>query len=518
MWPPEAPNEIYELEYWKSDEWDPRKYGKEIDWTRPFLTQLRELQLAVPWPSRAIQRAVNSDYSNNAADIKNCYLCFNADQSEDCMYGVGMLQMKNCIDFYQSNYSEFSYDFQGAQRCYQCFFVSECSDCRNVTLSYDCEDCSDCFGCVNLRHKKYCIFNVQYTKDEYFAKLKEMSLGSYESMQKYKKQFEEFMLKFPRRYMHGFQNKDVVGEYVYNSKNTKYSYIALNCENVKYSQNLALGLKDSYDYTNWGNNSEVMYETIACGEFDQRLKFCWECWPGCQDMEYSMACRSSQNLFGCIGIKKGEYCILNKQYSKEEYDALLPRIKKHMEEMPYVDEKGRVYKYGEFLPLEFSFVAVNDSAVMDFMAMDKEKALSYGMHWSEVNPKEYKVDIQASEIPDAITAIPEDITKKVIACAECKRGYRILPVEAEFLKRFGIPVPRKCHNCRFRDRAKQRNLPVWYKRTCHCAGVKDMSGVYTNIASHQHGAGQCPNEFETAYAPDRPEIVYCESCYQQEVV
>jgi len=27
----------------------------------------------------------------------------------------------------------------------------------------------------------------------------------------------------------------------------------------------------------------------------------------------------------------------------------------------------------------------------------------------------------------------------------------------------------------------------------------------------------CPNTFETSYAPDRPEIVYCEQCYLKEV-
>ena len=27
----------------------------------------------------------------------------------------------------------------------------------------------------------------------------------------------------------------------------------------------------------------------------------------------------------------------------------------------------------------------------------------------------------------------------------------------------------------------------------------------------------CKNEFETSYAPDRPEIVYCEQCYNEEV-
>lgn len=33
-----------------------------------------------------------------------------------------------------------------------------------------------------------------------------------------------------------------------------------------------------------------------------------------------------------------------------------------------------------------------------------------------------------------------------------------------------------------------------------------------------HGNIPCPNEFQTSYAPDRPEIVYCEACYQAEVV
>ncbi|MBI5622130.1 DNA-directed RNA polymerase, partial [Candidatus Falkowbacteria bacterium] len=27
----------------------------------------------------------------------------------------------------------------------------------------------------------------------------------------------------------------------------------------------------------------------------------------------------------------------------------------------------------------------------------------------------------------------------------------------------------------------------------------------------------CTNEFETTYAPERPERVYCEECYQKEI-
>ncbi len=49
-------------------------------------------------------------------------------------------------------------------------------------------------------------------------------------------------------------------------------------------------------------------------------------------------------------------------------------------------------------------------------------------------------------------------------------------------------------------------------------GEESLDGVYMNTGEHHHGKGRCPNEFETSYAPDRPEIVYCESCYQSEVV
>ncbi len=37
-----------------------------------------------------------------------------------------------------------------------------------------------------------------------------------------------------------------------------------------------------------------------------------------------------QNCFGCISLRNASYCILNKQYTKEEYEALVPQIIEHM--------------------------------------------------------------------------------------------------------------------------------------------------------------------------------------------
>ena len=38
----------------------------------------------------------------------------------------------------------------------------------------DCSDCSDCYACINIKRKQYMICNVQFTKEEYEAKMKEL--------------------------------------------------------------------------------------------------------------------------------------------------------------------------------------------------------------------------------------------------------------------------------------------------------------------------------------------------------
>ncbi|MBI4059642.1 hypothetical protein HY406_01100, partial [Candidatus Giovannonibacteria bacterium] len=115
---------------------------------------------------------------------------------------------------------------------------------------------------------------------------------------------------------------------------------------------------------------------------------------------------------------------------------------------------------------------------------------------------------------------------------QCTEAYKIIPQELQFLRRMNLPLPRLCPNCRHYQRIKQRNpLKLWHRK-CQCAGLTSENRVYQNTASHPHHmelppsvgtptakhVGACPNEFETTYAPERPEIVYCEKCYLAEVV
>ena len=65
-------------------------------------------------------------------------------------------------------------------------------------------------------------------------------------------------------------------------------------------------------------------------------------------------------------------------------------------------------------------------------------------------------------------------------------------------KRMNIPIPRVHPDERHKQRLKLRNPMVLYHRICSKEG--------------------CSNEFETTYAPERKEVVYCKECYQKEVL
>lgn len=514
-YPRASPIKIYEHDYWWSDKWDPLEYGRDYDFSRPFFEQFRELLHEVPLPSREIKQLINSDYCNYAGFLRNCYLCFDCDDSEDCLYGVGFRNAKSSVDFTQGDHLELCYEVFSCARCHKTFFSTESVDCRDVWFSRDCVDCNNCFGCVNLWHKKYHIFNVPYTKEEYYKKVHGFNLGSYSALTEMKKKVYEFWPKFPFKYAHSFNTINVIGgEYTYRSKDTHFCYQCAEVERVKYCQNTFNRVFDSYDYTNWGDKSELIYESVVCGSDCKRLKFCLNCWPGCEDLEYSVNCHSSTNLLGCVGLNKKSYCILNKRYAKDEFYTLREKIIEHMNQMPYKNSHGRIYKYGEFFPPEFSFLAYNESVAVSYLPLDKEGVVEKGFVWREPEIREFVITVSAEDLPDHIKDVNESICKEIIECLSCKKAYRIVLPELQFYKRIGLPLPRLCYACRYKERIKMRNPLKWYSRRCMC----DYK-VYKNTTKHKHHLkNRCSNEFHTTYALARPEIIYCEECYQTEVV
>ncbi len=521
----DAPVKVFETDVWDSDQWDAMEYGRDIDWEKPFLEQLLELHGKIPRPALGVINMENSDYCNNASAGKNCYMLFNFAYAENCLYGTRVTFSEDSMDCSSVNKSSLVYDSFQVDRSSRVFHCSFCEDSSDVYFSRDLKNCHDCFGCVGLRNKQYCISNEQYSKEEYFGKLKQFPLGSFSFVERQKKESRLFWNRFPVKFFTGISNSNVSGEYLAHSKNVFSSYIVEGGENVKYSQYLYVPTsKEVYDHTLWGEKSELTYECMQVGDNVNNVRFTANSWPGLDDIQYCIYCKSNSHLFGCVGLKKKEYCILNKQYSKEEYEALVPKIIQHMKDMPYVDRKGKVYRYGEFLPPEFSPFAYNETIAQEFFPLTKEEAVAEGYRWRDAEKRDYRITKKPTEVPDDIKNIPDSIVREIIGCAhegecneQCTEAFRITPDELSFYRRMEIPVPHLCPSCRHVELLKQRNLIDLWHRKCQCAGTKSKNGVFANTSKHAHGDSPCPNEFETSYAPDRPEIVYCEACYNAEV-
>ena len=500
---PKGPYKVYDQEYWRSDAWDPLEYGREYNFSRGFFEQFSDLLKAVPQPNLFQKNIVRSEYSNNSLNLKNCYIAIATDGAEDCAYVSGLIRrLKDCLDMYHSSDDEYCYECADCEQCSRLFFSENCVSCLDSYFLYDCRNCTNCVGCVGLRNAQYYIFNEQYTKDEYKDELQKLNLGSHRSRLELHKKFEALKLAVPRKYASILNATNVVGDDIMDSRNCYWCFNAKdNVEDCKFSFRINQNVKDGYDgYIVW-NGSELFYETLS--STGRNFKFSGMIWGG-YDVEYSYNCFDCNNIFGCTGLRNKSYCIFNRQYPKDEYEKLVVKIRELM------TVKG---EYGEFFPAEISPFTYNETSAQEYFPKTKAEALALGYFWKDTEEKSYAITVSNADIPDNIKDITDSALKEVFECAHkgkcadhCSTAFRIIPMELSFLRRFNIPLPRLCFGCRHMERIRQKPpLNLWH-RSCLC-----------KQDGHGHGP-VCPNEFETSYAPDRPEMVYCESCYQKEIL
>jgi len=528
---------VYDQKHWWSDEWDSLVYGRKYDFSKPFFQQYKELRDNFPLMSVSNSNAVNSDYCNVNDQSKDCYLISASEWNEKVMYSNRITHDKDSSDLYVSSRSELCYENTSCKENYRLFFGIKSYNCSHSYFLYDCRNCQNCFGCANLRNKKYCIFNEQYTKEEYEKRLKEFNLSSFNTISNLKNAFNKIYLKAIHKYANIVKGIDILGDNIDGVKNCQYCFdVSENTEDCKYINWAGYVFKDSYDGgPGVGGGGELMYETSDTGIQSSKI-FSTSVVYGCHNVQYAFNCYNSSNLFGCIGLRNKQYCILNKQYTKEEYEQLVPKIIEHMNNMPYIDKKGRVYKYGEFFPPELSPFSYNETIAQEYFPLTKEQAIEQGYSWKEPEVKNFQFSILNSQLPDNIKDVKDDILNQIIQCGhydidnkkiicneQCTTAFKIIPQELEFYRKMNLPLPRLCPNCRHYQRIKQRNpLKLWH-RQCMCEGKEsgtskqELEYKYQNTIAHTHGNQPCPNEFETTYAPERKEIVYCEACYNQEV-
>ena len=506
---PDRPYTIYCRDCWLSDKWDPMDYGREYDFSIPFFSQFRSLQAKVPRINLYRTNFTESDYCNYGLDFKECYLLFGGRNNERVHFGNQVSDSRDALDISFSDKIEFGYENFECVRSNKLLFGSFCTDCLDSRYLVECRNCMNCFGCVGLANKQYYIYNQPHTKEDYEKFIHSVNFGSHKAHIEFLKKVEGIRLAVPHRYARIYKSSNSDGDDLYEVKNVHYAFSSRRSEDSKY---LFWGndMKECYDDSFQGINCELLSE-IAHGFSGSNTAFGVRNLYN-QDSRYNEECQDCKSIFGCEGLRKKNYCILNKQYTKEEYEALVSKIIKNMEEMPYIDKNGRIYKYGDFFPSDLAPFAYNESIVQEYYPLSKEQALERGYLWKETEARNYNITMRNKDIPDDIKMIGDDIANQMIECGhqgkcleQCTEAFRITPHELEFYLRMSLPLPRLCPNCRNYQRIHLRNpLKLWHRK-CMC-----------DKPSHNH-EGKCPNEFETTYSLDRPEIIYCESCYQKEM-
>lgn len=486
LYPEDTLYKVYLQSEWYGDKWDPMDYGRDFDFRRPFFDQFKELQLEVPRMNLDIVNCENSEYCNYCGDDKDCYLDIAGEANEDCYYNLFVKYSKDSMDCTFVYNSTLCYETLNSYDCYNVKFSQYCSNCADLSFCYDCIGCKNCIGCSNLRNKEYYIFNKEVSKNDYEKKVKEIFNGSYKNLQNVIKFWKKHLVSdaiFRDSYQ--VSCEDCSGNDLKNCKNVKKGFNATNCWDCAYLYDV-LDAKDCMDLNYSLYKPELSCELISTlnlthSAFSMASHFC-------HDVFYCDQCNNSKHLFGCNGLNHKQYCIFNKQYSKDEFEGLRAKIIKHM-------QGGG--EWGEFFPVSYSPFGYNETVAQEYFPLSKEESVKSGYNWhdKELGSKvEKNLDVLKAEgLSDVIEG--EEMLNKVIEAQSTGKLFKILKKEFDFYKKNGLPLPRKDPDQRHIDRMALRTSRELFKRRC----------------------SRCSSTIFSVYAQGRPEKVYCEKCYLEEV-
>lgn len=460
IYPEETTFPVYHPDIWWGDTWDGLDYGQEFSFEKPVFQQWHELMQKVPRRGIDIVNCENSYYCNYCGDAKNCYLDIAGEGNEDCYYNLFSKFSKNCVDCTFVYKSEEVYQSLNCTNCQNVQYGFRLENCFDCFYSFDLKGCNNCLFCSNLRHKHYYIFNKPYSKETYLKKIAEMGLHDPEKQEQHVKTWQKLIADSIQRDMYTSNSENCSGDDIYNSKNCENSFNITNCEDCFYLYDV-LDAKDCADLNYSLYHPEMSYELISTLE----LKYSAFSMAShyCHNVYYCDQCENSANLFACIGLKREEYCILNKQYSKNDYEALLPKVIAHMQ---------KTGEWGEFFPAALSPWGYNETVAQEYFPIDSEIAKSFNFNW--------KSKEQASQ-QDA----------SAVTCKLTGKKFKHTKQELEFYQKMRIAAPEISPDARHLERLKMRNVRHLFDFAC----------------------SKCSAEICTTANPEGGVKIYCEKCY-----
>ena len=486
MYAADVPFPVYCHDCFFADWWNPLDFGQPYREHTPFFEQLKELLGRVPRLSIINKQTENSAYSNYSFANKNCYLTFGSHYEEDCLYGAYSTKNRSCLDCLWLYGSELLYECLFSKNCYNSLFLDHCEETRDSAFSRELKGCTHCLFCANLRQKQYCIFNEQLTKEAYEKKVRSLNLDTWSGLMKARTMFlEELPRRFPVRALTQMQCENCEGSTMNGCKDMRRCFFCADSEDCAYAVQIdntfhALDM----DYMGY-DRSERCYQTIGCQGLFSCIA-CNACWHG-SGLKYCQSCFSCSDCFGCMSLQQKKHCLLNHEYTQEDYRRLTEQI---------IDEMRQNETWGTFFPVSLTPFAFNETMAKDWFLLTESEARKRGYRWKSGDemPEVTKV-ISAKDLPERIEQIPDDVLNWAIRCELTQRPFKIVKKELEFYRAMHLPLPHHHPEERHRMRLLRRHQRKLWSRTCM----------------------KCQKEIQTTYSSERPEIVYCEECYLKEV-
>lgn len=288
--------------------------------TQGFLKELQRLiDSKSSLPSRII-KSENCEYGDYIYNSKNLQNCFDCAKCSDSLYLYDSYMCTNCIDCDYTVESQVCYECVDAFKCYNCEFLENCDYMRDSSYCYGSSNCHDVLGCVNLKNKSFCIFNRQLTENEYKEAIKKLKLVPIE---KILIMLEELKKQFPLTQTHEEHNENSpYGNYIYYNNNCYLCFDASYNEYCGYLYD-SFHNKTCYDLT-YSVQSELAYQVIDSEKIFNCNFVVYS--NNCQDGSFLFNCFDVKKSLGCVGLSHKQYCILNRQFAKEEYEKISSQI------------------------------------------------------------------------------------------------------------------------------------------------------------------------------------------------
>ena len=456
-YPPNAPYPVVAEDIWWSDRWDGLQFAQEFDFGSAFFEQLHELWKKAPRPAAHVRDSSSVKASHRVTNCHECFLVWDCRDSTNSFYSHHLSDCQHCADCFYC---------RGCRNCYECVDCHACDSllfsehahlCSESAFLFNCSKCDHCLFCANLEGCSYYVFNEKVTPEEFERFRNEWELSERARREAAYERFREFLKDVPTPHLYQTSSTNVSGNYIFSSKDVTRSFF---CENVEdtfggFFLTDAKEILDSYGFPSSG--LQRVSQSVSVGYGAKEVYNSVECWKDVERLDYCFYCEESSDLFACAGLRGKQYCILNKQYSKNDYHDKRDELVTHL-------RAKKMWRVS--LPTVFSDFAYNQSSANDVMPLNKIQAEMMKFAWAGedefVRPSQLLGSSGTSpaerfqDVPTSVDSLSEvDLSQAVFLCELSGKPYQFTQQETELYRRQQVAPPSRSFEQRYRERLQR---------------------------------------------------------------